>query len=219
MLVGAVSLTVGLALMGTIDYHTNMALIGVYLFVVGVGMGMLMQNLVLAAQNTLTPQEMGTGTATIAFFRTLGGAMGVAVLGAVLGSRITTDVTAGLKSLGVEGGGLSGGTIPDVSTLPAPVRDVVEKAYGAGVAEIFLIAAPLALIALIAVILLKEIPLGTKSGVQQRLEEMGHDAADTAGAVRSDEDITADAAAGRPVETTADDANREDVTAGRGPKG
>jgi len=222
MLVGAVSLTVGLALMGTIDYHTNMALIGVYLFVVGVGMGMLMQNLVLAAQNTLSPKEMGTGTATIAFFRTLGGAMGVAVLGAILGSRITTDVTAGLRSLGVEGGGLSGGTIPDVSTLPAPVRDVVEKAYGAGVAEIFLIAAPLALIALIAVVLLKEIPLGTKSGVQQRLEELGHDAADTAGAVRSDDDLTAEEAEVRGAQgTSADNGSEEslsDAATGRAPR-
>ena len=222
MLVGAVSLTVGLDLMGTIDYHTNMALIGVYLFVVGVGMGMLMQNLVLAAQNTLSPKEMGTGTATIAFFRTLGGAMGVAVLGAILGSRITTDVTAGLRSLGVEGGGLSGGTIPDVSTLPAPVRDVVEKAYGAGVAEIFLIAAPLALIALIAVVLLKEIPLGTKSGVQQRLEELGHDAADTAGAVRSDDDLTAEEAEVRGAQgTSADNGSEEslsDAATGRAPR-
>jgi EmrB/QacA subfamily drug resistance transporter len=172
MLIGGVALTVGLGAMGTIDYHTNMLQIGIYLFILGAGMGMLMQNLVLAAQNTLPPHEMSTGTATIAFFRTLGGAMGVSILGAIMGSRITSEVKTGLAGLGIDGGALSGGTIPEVSTLPAPVREVVESAYGNGVAEIFLIAAPLAVIALIAVILLREVPLGTKTGVQQRLEEL-----------------------------------------------
>nr|WP_093181693.1 MDR family MFS transporter [Sanguibacter gelidistatuariae] len=172
LIVGAIALVAGLGLMGTIDYHTNMTVIGVYMFIVGIGMGMLMQNLILAAQNTFAPSEMGTGTAAIAFFRTLGGAIGVSVLGAILGSRITSEITHGLGDLGIDGGALSGGTIPDVNTLPGPIKEVVEMAYGAGVAEIFLIAAPIAIIALIAVIFLKEIPLGNMSGVEKRLEEM-----------------------------------------------
>lgn len=172
MIAGAVALVVGLALMGSIDYHTSMFLIGVYMFIVGIGMGMLMQNLILAAQNTLAPSEMGTGTAAIAFFRTLGGAIGVSVLGAILGSRITSEITHGLGELGIDGGAVSGGTIPDVNTLTGPLKDLVEMAYGAGVAEIFLIAAPIALIALIAVLFLKEIPLGNKTGVEARLEEL-----------------------------------------------
>lgn len=172
MLVGAIALVTGLGLMGTIDYHTDIAIIGVYMFIVGIGMGMLMQNLVLAAQNTLTPSEMGTGTAAIAFFRTLGGAIGVSVLGAILSSRITSEITHGLGDRGIDGGAISGGTIPDVNTLDGPLKDLVEMAYGAGVAEIFLIAAPIALIALIAVAFLKEIPLGNKSGVEARLDEL-----------------------------------------------
>lgn len=172
MITGAVALTVGLALMSTIDYHTNMALIGVFLFVLGAGMGMLMQNLVLAAQNALTTSEVSTGTSTVAFFRSLGGTVGVAVLGAILGSRIGSEVSRGLAGLGIEGGALNSGTIPDVNTLPGPVKDVVESAYGSGVADIFLIAAPISVVALVAILFLKEIPLGQKSGVQQQLEEL-----------------------------------------------
>lgn len=172
MITGAIALTTGLALMSTIDYHTNMALIGVFLFILGAGMGMLMQNLVLAAQNSLSTSEVSTGTSTVAFFRSLGGTVGVAVLGAILGSRIGSDLSRGLAGLGIEGGALNSGTIPDVNTLPGPVKDVVESAYGSGVADIFLVAAPISVVALVAILFLKEVPLGQKSGVQQQLEEL-----------------------------------------------
>lgn len=172
MVAGAISLVAGLGLMGTIDYHTNMVVIGLYMFIVGIGMGMLMQNLILAAQNTLAPSEMGTGTSAIAFFRTLGGAIGVSALGAILGSRVTSEITHGLRDMGIDGGAISSGAIPDINTLTGPLKDLVEMAYGVGVAEIFLIASPIAFVTLIAVLFLKEIPLGNKSGVQERLEEL-----------------------------------------------
>ena len=142
------------------------------MFVLGIGVGALMQNLVLAAQNTLDIQDIGSGTATVAFFRTLGGAVGVSALGAVLGSRVTTLMTAGLTRLGIDVSALSGGTgaIPDVSTLPGPIRTVVEASYGQAVADLFLVAVPIALVALVAVLFLKEVPLGHRSGVELRLE-------------------------------------------------
>ena len=55
--------------------------------------------------------------------------------------------------------------MPDVRTLPAPVAHVVEHAYGTGIGEIFLLAAPLGLVALIAVALMREVPLGGRSGI------------------------------------------------------
>ena len=172
MITGATTLTIGLGLMGTIRYDTSFVLVGVYMFVLGVGVGALMQNLVLAAQNTLEIQDIGSGTATVAFFRTLGGAVGVSALGAVLGSRVTTLVIAGLTRLRIDVSALSGGTdaIPDVSTLPGPIRTVVEASYGQAVADLFLVAVPIALVALVAVLFLKEVPLGHRSGVELRLE-------------------------------------------------
>jgi EmrB/QacA subfamily drug resistance transporter len=172
MIAGATTLTIGLGLMGTIRYDTSFVLVGVYMFVLGVGVGALMQNLVLAAQNTLEIQDVGSGTATVAFFRTLGGAVGVSALGAVLGSRVTTLMGAGLTRIGIDVSALSGGTdaIPDVSTLPGPIRTVVEASYGQSVADLFLVAVPIALVALVAVLFLKEVPLGHRSGVELRLE-------------------------------------------------
>lgn len=172
MVTGGAVLVASLFALSTIDYHTSFTLISVYLFFLGVSMGMLMQNLVLAVQNTLAVEEMGAGTSTVAFFRSLGGAIGVSVLGAVLANKVTTSIQDGLTQLGVPAGSMGGGNaVPDVSTLPAPIKDLVEKSYGDGIAEIFLVAVPLALVALIAVSFLKEVPLGTKTGLQERLEK------------------------------------------------
>jgi len=171
MVTGGALLTVGLLLMSTIDYRTSFVTVGIFLAVLGIGVGMLMQNLVLAVQNTLDVHEVGAGTATVAFFRTLGGTIGVSVLGAVLTTHVTTSLTEGLAKLGVTTGLSSGGALPEVDKLPGPIRTVVEQAYGDGVAHVFLIAAPLALVTVIACLLLKEIPLGTKSGVELLQEE------------------------------------------------
>jgi EmrB/QacA subfamily drug resistance transporter len=165
MVLGTVLLTGGLALMGTVRYDTSFVALGLFMALLGLGVGMLMQNLVLVVQNTVRLQDMGAASAAVAFFRSLGGAVGVAALGALLAARVTSLVTEGLAERRIPAGG-TGGQIPDLATLPVPVRTVVESAYGEGVADIFLAAAPLGLVALVAVLLLREVPLGTRSGIE-----------------------------------------------------
>ncbi|WP_370504381.1 MDR family MFS transporter [Cellulomonas sp. ICMP 17802] len=174
MIAGAVLLTAGLGLMGTIHFDTSFALVGLYLVVIGAGVGMLMQNLVLAVQNTLDVKEIGSGTSTVAFFRTLGGALGVSALGVVLSHRVTSLIASGLSGIGIDPSAMgSSGAIPDLSTLPDAVRTVVEQAFGNAIADLFLVAAPVALVSLIAVLFLKEVPLGNRSGIEQLLEQEG----------------------------------------------
>jgi hypothetical protein len=127
---------------------------------------MLMQNLVLVVQNTVASEDIGAGSSLIAFFRSLGGAIGVSVLGALLATHARTKITSGLADAGIDPGRLQAGHVPDVSTLPAPVAAIVEHAYGTGVAEIFLVAAPLGLVALVALAFMRETPLGAKSGIE-----------------------------------------------------
>lgn len=175
MVTGGVLLTAGLLLLATIDEHTSFVLLSVFLFVLGAGVGMLMQNMVLATQNTLKVQETGAGTSTVAFFRSLGGAIGVSALGAVMASQVRTDITDGVRTVmpqlvaqGYDPSSLqSGGALPDVGTLPPLLRQVFEHAYADGIAEIFLFAAPLAVVALISVILMKEVPLSRRSGLDE----------------------------------------------------
>ncbi|MGW4463283.1 MDR family MFS transporter [Micromonospora sp. NPDC004704] len=160
---GAVLLTVGFALMGTIRAETSFPLMSVYMAVLGIGLGMTMQNLVLAVQNTVAVRELGAASSLVAFSRSLGGAVGVSALGALLGHRVAGYLADGFGSLGVAAPD-SGGAIPNVATLPGPIRAVVEIAYGHGAGDIFLTAAPFALITLIAVIFIKEVPLRQQSG-------------------------------------------------------
>ncbi|HEU4974431.1 MAG TPA: MDR family MFS transporter [Baekduia sp.] len=166
MLAGAVLLTAGLALMGTLDERSSLVELSAFMLMVGAGVGMLMQNLVLVTQNALSIQEMGAGSSLIAFFRTMGGAIGVSALGALLATKARTSIIDGLAELGVPVPNGGAGEVPDVHALPAPVAHVIEHAYGIGVGEIFLAAAPLGLVALVAIALLREVPLGTKSGIE-----------------------------------------------------
>jgi EmrB/QacA subfamily drug resistance transporter len=168
MMLGTLLLTAGLGLMGTLDETTSLVELGIFMLAVGAGIGMVMQNLVLVVQNSVGFSEMGAGSALIAFFRSLAGAAGVAALGAVLSSHVTSSIASGLARLGIDGGAMAsgGGKLPDPSKLPGPVRAVVEHGYGTGVGEIFLVAAPLGLIAFAAIALIREVPLGTLSGVE-----------------------------------------------------
>ncbi len=173
MLIGAVLLPAGLALMGTIHYDTPILQVAVYMFVVGAGVGMLMQNLVLAVQNVVPARELGAASSNVAFFRTMGGAIGVSALGALLGNKIAALLPERLADAGLSVASLGGhsGQLPEIRLLPAAVRTVVESSYADGIAEVFLVAAPIALIALVAVAFLKEVPLSTRTAAQQLVDE------------------------------------------------
>ncbi|WP_443064249.1 MDR family MFS transporter [Streptomyces sp. NBC_00525] len=165
---GGFLVTAGLGLLGTIRYDTTYWHIAVYMFVMGLGIGMMMQNLVLATQNQVDPSDLGSASSVVTFFRSLGGAIGVSALGAVMANRVTRYVKEGLADLGPEGaalghGGTAGGAIPDLDKLPAPFRTVMEAAYGHGVGDVFLYAAPSALVAFLITLFIKEVALKTKA--------------------------------------------------------
>ncbi|NKX50323.1 MFS transporter, partial [Arthrobacter deserti] len=89
LVAGSVLLIGGLGMAGTIDHETDLVLVGTYTFVFGLGLGLLMQNLILAVQNTVSAGNIGAASASVAFFRTVGGAAGVSVLGAMMGTHVT----------------------------------------------------------------------------------------------------------------------------------
>ncbi|MFE6842210.1 MDR family MFS transporter [Streptomyces sp. NPDC057686] len=164
---GGVLLTAGLGLLGTLRYDTPYWHIAIYMALTGLGLGMMMQNLVLATQNQVAPEDLGAASSVVTFFRSLGGAMGVSALGAVMANRVTHYVKDGLAELGPKAaamghGGTAGGGIPDLDKLPAPFRTVIESAYGHGVGDVFLYAAPTALLALVLVLFIKEVALKSK---------------------------------------------------------
>ncbi|WP_329396318.1 MFS transporter [Streptomyces lydicus] len=199
LVAGGVLVTAGLGLLGTIRYDTEYWHIAIFMALMGLGIGMMMQNLVLATQNQVAPQDLGSASSVVTFFRSLGGAVGVSALGAVLANRVTHYVKDGLADLGpkaakaaAHGAGNSGGGIPDLDALPAPLRTVMESAYGHGVGDVFLYAAPCALLAFLFTLFIKEVALKTRGGLDQSAEPAAAAAAPAA--------ASSEAAAAAPVE-------------------
>lgn len=165
-------MTAGLGLLSTIDADTHFGLLSVYMAFMGIGVGMLMQNLVLAAQNDVPAHELGAATSVLSFFRSLGGTIGTSVLGAILANRVASEMTKGLSEAGMPtaGGGHSS-AVPDMTTLPEPVKQIVEHAYGIATGDLFLVATPFAFLGLVAVLFIKEKPLKTTSGMERLAAE------------------------------------------------
>ncbi|WP_019547790.1 MFS transporter [Streptomyces sulphureus] len=168
---GGVLMTAALGLLGSLRADTEYWHMAIFMGLLGLGVGSMMQNLVLATQNQVDPNDLGAASSMVNFFRSLGGAVGVSALGAVLSHRITHYVEEGMAKLGIDNaGGATGGNgsaIPNLDELPGPIRGVIENAYGHGIGDVYLYAAPLAFVALLLVLFVKEVPLKTKSALEQ----------------------------------------------------
>ncbi|MEV7352553.1 MDR family MFS transporter [Micromonospora chalcea] len=179
---GAVVLVVGFAMLGTIDHETSLVFVGLAMFIVGVGVGMTMQNLVLAVQNTVALKDIGAASASVAFFRSLGGTIGVSVLGAVLARRVTDRITNDLAAAGIPTTGGGGGSTLNLDALPEPVRQIVRAAYGDATGHIFLISAAIAVVGIVAALLLRPVTLRSSLDLPDtgRSVAVGADAVDGA---------------------------------------
>ena len=169
LVLGGVLMVAGFGLLATIDAETSTWLLGAYMVVLGAGVGMLMQNLVLAAQNDVPAAELGTTTSTVSFFRSLGGTIGVSVLGAILAARVADGLGALGGGAPAPGGGEA--AAPDLGALPPEVVALVQDTYADATAELFLVATPLAALALLVVLFIPEKPLKTTSGSQRLADE------------------------------------------------
>ncbi|WP_292833965.1 MDR family MFS transporter [Microbacterium sp.] len=170
LIVGSVLLIAGSTMLSTLHYDTNFVLVSIYMFLLGAGVGMTMQNLVLVVQNTSRPEEIGVASSGVTFFRSLGGTVGVSVMGAALAARVIAlvserkdAITAALTSLGADAQKwaeqLQSGTLPQVSAMPPALRIVFEDIYANGISHSFLIGVPFAVISLIAIVFLPNQPL------------------------------------------------------------
>ncbi len=158
---GSALVAVGICVLGTIDRDTSLVLIGGYLTVLGVGLGAVNQNLVLAAQNSSTHADVGVTSSLVTFFRMLGGCVGVSALGAAMGHQVSANAAAGLARLGLSPSAYDLREVPDLAGLPGPVRAAFEASYADATAHVFLLAAPFAVLALVGVTLIREKPLRT----------------------------------------------------------
>ncbi|GGZ24467.1 MFS transporter [Streptomyces poonensis] len=175
LLAGGVLLTAGLGLLSTMRYDTPYWHIAIFMALMGLGVGMMMQNLVLCTQNQVAPNDLGAASSVVTFFRSLGGAVGVSVLGSVMSTRISHYASDTIGSLSPQeqqaaAQAAGGSSIPDMDLLPPGIREWLESAYGHGIADIFLYVAPIAFLAFIVTLFIKEVPLRTSGALAQAAE-------------------------------------------------
>jgi hypothetical protein len=169
-IVGTVLLVVGLWLFSTMGVDTPTWETSLYMVVLGAGMGCLMQTTSLIAQNSVTVRDLGAATGASTFVRNLGGSLGVAILGAIYASQVTSTLTgAGVSGASTES---TGGLTPAVlQTLPPAVQEVVKQAITDGTQAIFLFAAIVTVAAFVVSWFVRQVPLRDSASLPEPTAE------------------------------------------------
>ena len=174
-IVGSAVLAGGLVLLSRHGPHTSFESAALYMVVVGLGIGLVMQVLVVAVQNSVPFTQLGTATSTATFFRTIGGVFGVSALSTVFNNRLLTQLRAHASPAQLKL--LHGSSIvtnpAQINRLPAPERLLVVGAFSHALQIVFLVAVPFTVLAFLLSWIMKEIPLRTTA----RVSAPGADAA------------------------------------------
>jgi EmrB/QacA subfamily drug resistance transporter len=175
-------------LLSTMDQDTSRLASSVYMVVLGVGIGMVMQVLILAAQNAVEPTDLGVATSASTFFRQMGGSFGVAIFGAIMTSTVTSELTKRLPAELSQSGDPSALTgllnSPEqIRALPPAISDAVIEALSQGVHSVFLWAVPVLLVGFVVAWFIPAVPLretvnvgaATSEGGESLLEQAEHE--------------------------------------------
>jgi hypothetical protein len=173
-IVGTATLTVGFVLLSLLDETSSRLQQDVAMIATGLGIGLVMQVLVLATQNAVAQRDLGTATSANAFFRSMGGAFGVAVFGSVFNGRLTTYLNdllppgATLDHTALEAGPGA------LHQLPPDVQTVVLDAFARALHVMFLVGVPVAVVGFLLMLVLPELPLreAAHAGVEAIEEDL-----------------------------------------------
>ncbi|UXX93206.1 MFS transporter [Streptomyces sp. AD2-2] len=149
----------GLLLLHRLDEGSSTAEMSAYFFVFGLGLGLVMQVLVLIVQNAVSYEDLGVATSGATFFRSIGASFGVAIFGTIFASRLGDKLTDALKGTSLPPGVTPDGLESDprgISQLPPAVRPEALHAYASSITDVFLYAAPVALVGFVLAWFLKE---------------------------------------------------------------
>jgi EmrB/QacA subfamily drug resistance transporter len=179
-ILGGLFMTAGALLLAQLTTGTGLLVTSLFMIVFGVGMGFLLQNTMVIAQNSVEMKDMGAASGAATLFRMLGGSLGVSLLGAIYGNQLTGELTA---RLGERGAALSASgtqlTPEMLRRLPEGVRDAFTHAVTHGVSGVFIGAACFAAVAFVVALFIREVPLrGGPVEVPAERHEAAGEAAD-----------------------------------------
>ncbi|MHB1987195.1 MAG: MDR family MFS transporter [Acidimicrobiales bacterium] len=170
--IGTAVTTLGMAMLSLLSPTTSELQISLDLFVLGIGFGLVMQVLVLAIQNGLDYKDLGTGTSLNTFFRSMGGAFGTAILGAILTDRLDGNLLAALPARArphiTQIARLVVGSPKSLAALPPVIHTAAVQAYVHSIDTVFVIAIPITFLAFIAALALPEIRLRSTIGTMPK---------------------------------------------------
>ena len=174
-ILGCGCFTVGLFLLSRMNQRTGVVESSLYMFVLGIGLGMVMQVLVLAVQNAVEYRDLGTATSAATFFRTIGSCIGVAVFGTVFTAELTKHLAVGIPPTAV--GQCSPTTLAGPSGVltqcPAEVQAWFVGAYATAIHIVFLSAVPVGIVAFGLAFLMPEVRLRTATRTTDTGEAFG----------------------------------------------
>jgi len=156
---GALFITLGVFLLSRLEADSAPILASAFLVVVGIGLGLSMQVLTLAAQNAVEMRDLGIATSSNTFFRSMGGALGVAIFGSVFSSRLASHLAERFPDFAERGGTVVEGGPEAIRSLPDALRTPVIAAFADALQDVFLLAAPVGAAAFVVALFLRDLPL------------------------------------------------------------
>ena len=161
-IIGTIFMTIGLLLLSRVDEHTSNTIVGLDMAVFGFGLGLVMQVLIIAVQNAVDYSDLGTATSGVTYFRSIGGSFGASVFGTILNNRLNSEIKTGAAN-----GTLSPhfpiqqvlANPTSVNKLPAATAEPFLHLYAVSMQTVYLIAAPVAAVAFLLALFLKQNPL------------------------------------------------------------
>jgi predicted MFS family arabinose efflux permease len=155
-IVGMAVAAAGMFLLSTMTAHTSQIQSSAYMVVLGIGIGLVMQVLILATQNSVAVGDLGVATSSVSFFRSVGGSVGVALFGALFNSRLVAYLMDAGPAATLDPSAVRPETLP---TLPVATRTAFVDAFAHALTDVFRYALPVVVLGFALSWLLKEIPL------------------------------------------------------------
>jgi predicted MFS family arabinose efflux permease len=171
--VGLAIIPLAMLWLSALEVDTPMWNVSLRVFVLGFGLGLVIQTLVVAVQNAVEPRDLGVATSSNTFFRSMGGAIGTAVFGSVLTSTLTAslaDKFPGGTPPGVDPSAISG-TPEAIQALPDVVKEPLLESFMEAIDRVFVVGVPVVIVAFVLILFLREIPLRETSGLQESAAE------------------------------------------------
>ncbi|WBO69390.1 MDR family MFS transporter [Streptomyces camelliae] len=156
---GTAVTTIGLLLLHRLTETSPTAVMSSYFFVFGLGLGLVMQVLVLIVQNAVSYEDLGVATSGATFFRSIGASFGVAIFGTVFAGRLSDKLAAAFRGVSLPPGTSVNALKSDprgIAALPPALRPAALHAYASAITDVFLYAAPVALLGFLLAWFLKE---------------------------------------------------------------